>query len=94
MPKKSPAVKEPVQAYLDEADAGLLEEISSRASMPKAEVIRQGIRRLAEDFNLAARPYAGLGALAGVLDGADVPADLAKRHDDYLYGGKPKARRR
>lgn len=96
MSRKPPRVMEPVQAYLDATDADLLEEISERASLSKAEVIRRGIRRLAEDLNLARRPYASLSALTGVLDAAaDVPSDLAARHDTYLYsGGKSKARRR
>jgi hypothetical protein len=79
-------VREPVQAYLDRADADLLEELTERTSLPKAEVIRQAIRRLAQELELASRPGAGLSALVRSLDSApEVPADLAARHDEYLY---------
>jgi hypothetical protein len=87
MSRKPGKVREPVQAYLDRADAALLDELAERTSASKAEVIRQAIRRMAQDLDLASRPGAGLGGLMGALDGApDVPADLAARHDEYLYG--------
>jgi hypothetical protein len=92
MTKKPPRVREPVQAYLDEPDSELLTELSERTSLSKAEVIRRGIRRLAQDLDVAGRPFAGLSALSGALDAAaGIPADLAARHDEYLYGNKPKA---
>jgi hypothetical protein len=97
MSKKPARVREPVQAYLDRSDADLLEELSDRTSLSKAEVIRQAIRRMAQELDLATRPGAGLGALIGALDAAgDTPADLAARHDEYLYAGDsaPQARRR
>jgi hypothetical protein len=90
-------VREPVQAYLEADDAQLLADVSERLALPKAEVIRLGIRRLAQDLELAQRPGAGVLALVGALDSApDVPADLAARHDEYLYadGATPTARLR
>ena len=87
MPKKPVRVREPVQAYLDQPDSELLLELTERTSLSKAEVIRQAIRRFARDLELESRPGAGVDALTGALDGTpDVPADLAARHDDYLYG--------
>jgi len=83
MPRR---VREPVQAYLEHDDSRLLADLSERLALPKAEVIRLGIRRLAQDLELAQRPGAGVSALIGALDGvSDVPADLAARHDAYLY---------
>ncbi|HEX4931648.1 MAG TPA: ribbon-helix-helix protein, CopG family [Gemmatimonadaceae bacterium] len=90
-------VREPVQAYLESDDAELLASLAERMSVSKAEVIRQGIRRLAQELELAQRPGAGLSALVGSLDAApDVPTDLAARHDEYLYAeaGMPSARLR
>lgn len=86
-------VREPVQAYLDEPDAALLEQLAERTSASKAEVIRQAIRRMAREVDLASRPGAGLDALTGSLDAApELPADLAAKHDTYLYDeGKPAA---
>ena len=92
MPKKPLRAREPVQAFLDAPDSELLAELSEQTSLSKAEVIRRGIRRLAQDLDVAGRPFAGLSALSGALDGAaGIPADLAARHDDYLYGDEPKA---
>ncbi|MCC6929832.1 MAG: hypothetical protein IT359_12700 [Gemmatimonadaceae bacterium] len=79
-------VREPVQAYLETDDAELLASLAERLSVSKAEVIRQGIRRMAQELELAQRPGAGLSGLLGSLDVArDVPPDLAARHDEYLY---------
>lgn len=79
-------VREPVQAYLEADDSELLASLAERLSISKAEVIRQGIRRMAQELELAQRPGAGLSGLLGSLDAAsDVPTDLAARHDEYLY---------
>jgi hypothetical protein len=87
MTRKALRVREPVQAYLDRPDADLLDELVERTSLSKAELIRRAIRRLAEELQLDVRPGAGVDALMGSLDSAAaVPADLAARHDDYLYG--------
>ena len=84
---KGRRVREPVQAYLEHPDLELLEGVSARTGYSKAEVIRQGIRRLAQELDLASRPGAGLSGLIGALDEAPaLPRDLAARHDDYLYG--------
>lgn len=83
-------VREPVQAYLETEDSQLLAALSERLSLSKAEVIRMGIRRLAQELELAQRPGAGLSSLLGALDESpDVPADLAARHDEYLYAEGP-----
>jgi hypothetical protein len=89
-------VREPVQAYLDAPDAELLAQLAERTSSSKAEVIRQAIRRMAREIELASRPGAGLDALTGSLDAAaDLPSDLAARHDEYLYDeGKSAAAKR
>ena len=84
-------VREPVQAYLDRPDAEILDELTERTSLSKAEVIRQAIRRMAQDLDLASRPGAGLSGLLGSLDDANPPADLAQNHDDYLYGPRDPA---
>jgi Ribbon-helix-helix protein, copG family len=91
-------VREPVQAWLDQPDAALLGDLAARLQESKAEVIRRAIRLLAQETELTHRPGAGLGALAGALDAAKVPTDLALNHDAYLYGDQvrrtAKARRR
>lgn len=93
-----PKSREPVQAWLDRPDLDLLDELAARTGQPKAEVIRQAIRSLARELQVASQPGAGLGALTGVLTAPAVPTDLSSNHDAYLYGDpnakSAKARRR
>lgn len=77
-------VREPIQVYLDARDRSLLDRLAKEASVPRSEVLRMGLRRLETDAAGDSRG-AGLRALIGVMEGADVPSDLASRHDDYLY---------
>lgn len=87
-------VREPVQVYLDERDRALLDAVAERAAVPRSEVLRIALRRLAADLPGAARPGASLGSLIGALDAAQgVPTDLAARHEEYLYQRKPSPRR-
>jgi hypothetical protein len=84
---KRRVVREPVQVYLAPEDKQLLEELAQRTGASQAEVLRRGIRRLSAELDRAERPGASLDLLIGALgDTDDLPADLAARHDDYLYG--------
>lgn len=83
---KARRVREPVQVYLDDRDRALLDGAAARTALPRAEVLRIALRRLAADLPGTQGPGAGLTSLVGALDAAgDVPTDLARRHDDYLY---------
>jgi hypothetical protein len=84
MTEKSRRVREPIQVYLDGRDRSLLDRLASEAGVSRAEILRMGLRRLANDVAGEARG-AGFRALMGVIDGPDVPRDLASRHDEYLY---------
>lgn len=89
MPKRNKRVREPVQVYLDERDRDLLDTMSERTSLPRAELLRLGLRRLSEEMLGERRAGSSLAALKGALDQAgDVPPDLAARHDEYLYGDR------
>ncbi len=84
--KKADRVKEPMQVYLAESDRSLLDELALTRSVSRAEVLRQGIRRLAMDRVAESTPGRSLDALIGAFgDAADIPADLSVRHDEYLY---------
>jgi hypothetical protein len=86
MSRQPRRVREPVQVYLETADKQLLDELSARTSLPRAELLRRGLRRLAAELNAEAEPGHSLSSLIGALgDSADIPSDLAQRHDDYLY---------
>ena len=82
-----PKGKEPVQVYLDGPDRELLEKLARRTGLPRAELLRRGLRRLAESELAERGPGWSLDRLVGAL-GMDpaLPSDLAARHDDYLYG--------
>ncbi|MDA1080672.1 MAG: ribbon-helix-helix protein, CopG family [Gemmatimonadetes bacterium] len=86
MTKKPSRVGEPVQVYLNDRDRALLDKLSDRAALPRSEILRVALRRLASDLPGATKVGMALPALIGALDDAtDVPADLAARHDEYLY---------
>ncbi|HXD21929.1 MAG TPA: ribbon-helix-helix protein, CopG family [Gemmatimonadaceae bacterium] len=94
MKRKSPSshVREPVQVYLDQPDRALLEAVAARTALPRSEVLRVALRRMAAELPDAERPGASISALVGALDAAlDVPRDLAAHHDDYLYAPVPSA---
>src|ERR1700689_931394 len=88
-------VREPVQVYLDAADRALLDRVAERSALPRSEVLRVALRRLAADLPRAERPGASFSLLVGSLDSAsEVPGDLAARHDDYLYAVPARVRER
>lgn len=81
-------VREPVQVYLDPSDKELLDDLSRRTSLSRAELLRRGLRRLAVELHAEAEPGRSMATLIGALgDDADVPTDLAARHEEYLYPG-------
>ena len=85
MSKSPRRVREPVQVYLDPEDRALLLEIAERTTLSQAEILRRGLRRIAADL-ADNPPGASLDCLIGALGLAeDIPADLAARHDEYLY---------
>ncbi len=86
-------VREPVQVYLDSDEKLLLEEVARTAGIPQAEVLRRGLRRVAGEILATCGPGASLDQIIGVLgrgsDSADLPSDLARNHDAYLYPPEP-----
>lgn len=84
MPKVPPRrrVREPVQAYLDEADRALLEEVARRTGLSRAEIMRRGLRAFAQQALTERKPGWSLEHLIGAIP--DGPADLSERHDEYL----------
>ncbi len=89
MPKKKTGsrVREPVQVYLDRRDRDLLEKVAKTTGLSRAEVLRRGLRSLAEQALTERVPGYSLDRLVGSLgDEATLPHDLAEKHDEYLYG--------
>ena len=89
-PKKSGRrVRAPVQVYLDPVDRELLEEVVRTTGLSRAEILRRGLRRVADDALTERAPGWSLERLVGVMSGAaGLPRDLAQRHDEYLYGSQ------
>ncbi|HYT72046.1 MAG TPA: hypothetical protein VEK78_11740 [Gemmatimonadales bacterium] len=82
-------VREPVQVYLDETDRSLLEELAARTGLARAELLRRGLRRMADQVLTERAPGWSFDRLVGALgDDPSLPPDLAARHDEYLYGGE------
>jgi hypothetical protein len=95
IPSTPARVREPVQVYLDPADRALLDAVAESSSLPRSEVLRVALRRLAADLPRAERPGASFSLLVGSLDAAtDVPRDLAARHDAYLYAAPARVHER
>ena len=93
MTPKRDRVREPVQVYLDPDDRALLDALATRTGLARAEVLRRGVRALAQQALGERRPGAALDVLTGALGtGTDLPRDLAARHDEYLIRA-PRARR-
>lgn len=75
-----------MQVYLETDDSKLLARVSSTTGLSKAEIMRRGLRRISSDLLAESTPGASLNQLLGALGGEPAaPADLAARHDEYLY---------
>ncbi|HTR79519.1 MAG TPA: hypothetical protein VMH39_15480 [Gemmatimonadaceae bacterium] len=86
MAGKKKGGREPLQVYLDIGDRALLAAMAERASLPRSEIVRTALRRYSAELLDADGPGSSLNALIDVLDESPgVPADLAARHDEYLY---------
>ena len=78
---RSREVREPLQVYLTTAERETLDRLARQAGISRAEVLRRGLRSFAAEAKGGESPML---QLIDRLAGADLPADLARRHDDYL----------
>ena len=85
--RKPKQVREQVVVYLDAQDRALLEELAERTGMPRTELFRRGLRRLAVDLGGERASGSSLEYLAETAVNDAFPPDVAERHDEYLYGG-------
>lgn len=84
-PPKRRAVREPIQVYLARPDRELLDRLSEQTGLSRAEILRRGLRRVGSE--LLAGQHPALQFLEEVLSQewpAELPDDVAERHDDYL----------
>ena len=94
-------MKEPVQVYLDEPDRSTLERAALASGLPRAEVLRRGLRRFAAELLADESPALAFLDAASRAVPADAPPDVATRHDEFLadwemasWTEKPAAKKR
>ena len=88
-------VREPVQVYLDSQDRDLLEDLARETKLPRAELLRRGLRQLGDRVLGKRAPGWSLELLRGMLgNDPDIPTDLAANHDRYLYEASQPRRRK
>lgn len=87
MSKRSMRVREQAVVYMSAQDHELLERLAEETGLPKTELFRRGLRRLAEDMLPERAAGSSIDFLVDVAGDTDAPSDLSERHDDYLYGG-------
>ena len=85
--KKPRQVREQVVVYLDAPDRALLEQMAEETGLARTELFRRGLRRLAAETLVENKPGSSLSYLIATATNDDFPADVAARHDHYLYGG-------
>ncbi len=85
---RSGRVREQAVVYLAEQDRALLERLVDETGLSRTELFRRGLRRLADELLAADRkPGSSLEHLIEHAEAGEAPADVATRHDEYLYGG-------
>lgn len=87
MTGKPKRVREQAVVYLDDRDSALLQQMTSETGLPKTEVFRRGLRRLAEEMLSGPKAGSSLAYLIATATDDAFPPDVAERHDFYLHGG-------
>lgn len=87
MAERSKRVREQAVVYMSASDRELLERLAEKTGLPRTELFRRGLRRLAEELLEERAPGSSIDHLVDIADDTDAPEDLSERHDDYLYGG-------
>jgi hypothetical protein len=84
--KRKPAtVREamPVQVYLAQADQTILERTARVMGLPRAEILRRGLRRFAAEQLADESPALAFLEIAAQASPHEL-VDVAERHDEYL----------
>ena len=86
MAKRKSKVREAVMVYLDAHDRALLERLAKKTGLPRTELLRRGLRHVADQELSSESPGSAFTYLVETASD-ESPADLSERADDYLYGG-------
>lgn len=92
VPKRAQRLREQVVVYLDARDRALLEKMTAKTGLPKTELFRRGLRRLADEALGEKRPGSSLRYLVSTAGVDQFPPDVSERADHYLYEGGYEAR--
>lgn len=87
MSKKTMRVREQAVVYMSAQDRELLERLAEETGLPRTELFRRGLRRLAEEMLPERAAGSSIDFLVDIADDTDAPSDLSERPDHYLYGG-------
>ena len=81
------SVREPIQVYLARPDRELLDRLAEQTGLSRAEILRRGLRRVGAELLAGEHPAVRfLDEITRDTWPADMPNDVAERHDDYLTG--------
>jgi hypothetical protein len=87
MADKPKRVREQAMVYLTSRDAELLDQLVAATGLPKTELFRRGLQRLADDTLGGRKAGSSLAYLISSAQDDGLPPDVAERHDYYLHGG-------
>ncbi|HEX4935621.1 MAG TPA: hypothetical protein VFV33_20715 [Gemmatimonadaceae bacterium] len=76
-------MREPVQVYLERTDSALLARLADELALPKAEVLRRGLRSLATQVG-GQRPMLRFVSESAASVASAWPAAMAAAHDEAL----------
>jgi hypothetical protein len=78
--------REAVMVYLDARDRALLERLAKKTGLPRTELLRRGLRHVADRELSSESPGSAFEYLVETASG-ESPPDLSERADHYLFGG-------
>ena len=87
MAKATKKAREAVMVYLDSRDRALLERLAKKTGLPRTELLRRGLRHVADKEFSGEAPGSAFEYLVETASD-ESPSDLSERADDYLYGGE------
>ena len=85
--RRERSVREPIQVYLTGPDRELLDRLAEQTGLSRAEILRRGLRRVGAELLAVEHPAIRfLDQVTREPWPANMPDDVAERHDDYLTG--------
>jgi hypothetical protein len=78
------------QLYIDQDLDRALKVLAAWTGQSEAEHVRAALRRYIADHALQRSEEDPLLELVGLVDDAKGPDDVARNHDEYLYGSGPR----